>query len=246
MSENVVTLHPQTVDRECRECGAPFTVKLPDGDSWIAKKVRVLAQVCDACIDAAEKARLDREATEALDRRRGAADVPSEFAYADLAKLEVGYNSAAHGAAARWAAGEIRGLVLTGDNGVGKSTLAAAAVNRRLRDRGARWVSVASLVAQSFGDDKAKAAVAATLTGRGDVVLDDIDKVKAGEWVSSQLFAAIDNRVSRGAGLIVTTNLPLDQLAKKFEGEFATAIGSRLAGYCEVHEMRGPDRRLGS
>jgi DNA replication protein DnaC len=135
--------------------------------------------------------------------------------------------------------------VLTGDNGVGKSTLAAAAVNRRLQNAGVLWVSVASLVAQSFGDDQAKAKVAAALTGRSAIVLDDIDKVKAGEWVSSQLFAAIDNRVSRGAGLIVTTNLPVNRLAAKFEGEFATAIGSRLAGYCAIHTMVGPDRRLG-
>lgn len=251
MSENVVALRPETVTRTCRDCGGEFAVQVPDGDSWIARKVRALAAVCDECVDRSDAADAEREAQDRADRDRrrlAATGLPAVFHDLDLAVLDPGHNGAAHGAARRWADGSLRGLVLTGNVGVGKTTLAAAAMLAHLDRARVQWVSVPSLIAQAFGDDDAKAQVAATLTGRRALVLDDIDKVKPGEWVASQLFAAIDNRVTAGTGLLVTTNVAVPDLGRRFGGEFGLAIASRLADrrFCEAHEMRGSDRRLGS
>lgn len=237
--------------RPCRDCGREFTIQVPRGNGWLEAKVRALAVICNECADASEAAEAEREAQDRADRQRrriAATGLPPSFHGIDLAGLDTGHNSAAHGAARRWADGDLRGLVLTGQVGVGKTTLAAAAMLAMHERDPVQWVSVPSLVAQSFGDDTAKAQVAKTLTGRTPLVLDDLDKVKAGEWVASQLFAAIDNRVTAEAGLLVTTNMAIPDIGRKFGGEFGIAIVSRLADrrYCEAHEMRGPDRRLGS
>jgi DNA replication protein DnaC len=240
-----MTAFAESVDQKCAECGGAFSLDLVKTDGWLADKLQTLATMCDDCVDRADAADVERDRTGLAELRLKSAGLPREFAAADLASLHPGYNGAAHGAALRWANGEIRGLLLHGEIGVGKSTLAAAALRARLVHQGVQWASVPSLIAKAFGDQQAKEHVAHVLTGVRSLVLDDLDKVKPGDWVASQLFAAIDNRVTAGTGLIVTTNLDNEELAERFGDQFGDAIASRLAGYCEIHGMRGPDRRLG-
>jgi DNA replication protein DnaC len=96
---------------------------------------------------------------------------------------------------------------------------------------------------RAFGDEDRAAAVDA-ITGRGGLVLDDLDKVKPSEWACAQLLAAIDSRVQDDRSLLVTMNVTLGQLAEKLGPGWGDAIASRLAGYCEIVAVGGEDRRL--
>lgn len=168
--------------------------------------------------------------------------IPKALQAIPFASLDQAGNEAAFAAAEHWAQGELGGLVLTGPVGVGKTTLAAAAAWARRFP--AQWASIPAVIAKSFGDDEARRQAAVALTDGRSIVLDDIDKVKAGDWVAAQLFTAIDSRISEGAPLLVTMNLNVGELAQAIGGRFGEAIASRLAGYCEIHEMVGQDRRL--
>jgi DNA replication protein DnaC len=227
----------EVVEKTCLECGTSFEFES-------AGKLDAFRCHCDGCCTRLEVEAAERDAAAKADRRRKASLIPLDLQGVDFADLEIGGNLAPHSSAEKWGAGEVRGLVLHGPVGVGKTTLAAAAAWKLLERRYVRWSSVPAVIADSFGDDKAKHRAARTLTGSGALVLDDIDKVKAGDWVASQLFAAIDGRVTHGAPLIVTTNLRVSQLAAKLGDQFGDAIASRLAGYCEIHEVQGRDRRL--
>ena len=99
------------------------------------------------------------------------------------------------------------------------------------------------LVSRSFTDE-GREQLAAVLTGSGPLVLDDIDKTSLGDWVAGQLFAAIDNRLANDRPLLITSNLDVSGLVGLFPERFRRAVGSRIAGSCEVVELKGSDRRL--
>lgn len=143
--------------------------------------------------------------------------------------------------AAKWVAGEFSTLVLTGAVGVGKTYLAAGATWAFLQSRPIHWVSVARMMLQlraSFGDDD-RAKALKVLTGTGPLVLDDLDKVNPTEDGRASVFTAIDTRIEEQAPLLVTTNLELTEIGKRY----GDPVMSRLrSGH--VVKMTGPDRRL--
>jgi DNA replication protein DnaC len=118
-----------------------------------------------------------------------------------------------------------------------------------------RYVSVPDLIIKlgaAFGD-KDRAEALRILTGRGALVLDDLDKIKPSTHLLSHLFTAIDNRYQAGAPMFVTANLALTELEAYFAGAeadgerrvAAEAIVSRLTQHCRVGRIDGPDRRFG-
>lgn len=185
------------------------------------------------------KAEAVRRVAEGRDRRRRRSGMPVALLGVELEKQ----TGPAAASAKRWADGKLPGLILHGDLGVGKTYLAAAATLRMLERRRVQWCSVASLVARSFGSQDQREWVADILSGSDALVLDDIDKVKPGPWVSQQVYAAINARVDAGAPLFVTCNLDPGSLEVFFGDQHGGAIMSRLDGYCEIHHLTGPDRR---
>lgn len=157
-----------------------------------------------------------------------------------------GHPPAVLAAAVAFAAGETSGVLLTGAVGVGKTWLAAVAAWARIEHGQVRWFSTPTLFARlglSFADDARDEAVEA-LIGLTGLVLDDLDKCRPSEYAAEQLFCAIDNRVTAGAPLLVTTNLGLGAIAEKFPAPYGEAIASRLAGHCAAFALEGRDRRL--
>lgn len=235
------------------ECGTP--VMRPAGDGAWAAFIDRMPFVCAACQARAEEH--DREHADEFERdarirrhqrRIAASGIPDRYAGlrldqtasrgGDLAREWV--RSATDDNATR------RGLVLTGPVGVGKTHLAAAAAGSLLDHRPVRWLTGPLLLARlgtGLGtrehDDMIR-----VLLGRTPMVLDDLDKARATEYAAEQVFTAVDSRVSENVPLLVTTNLELRELADRWPSPYGEAVVSRLAGFCVVVRMSGPDRRM--
>ncbi len=236
----------------CETCGAP--VERDEASGFAAALLNRLPFRCSGCSAVLEKEWAAEETERAeLERERALEQkldmLPPALRGWRLAELDDDGRGHALDAARRWAAGELAGLLLTGDVGVGKTTIAAAAFSARCRHGATapRWlpvVEVLSDLARPFGSAERERALRA-LAERGGraLILDDLDKAKPTVAAASELFAAIDNCITHCRPLIVTTNLMPSELASRWPAH-GKAIASRLSGYCELHKIAGADRRL--
>lgn len=134
-------------------------------------------------------------------------------------------------------------LVLTGNRGTGKTHLAVGALMemwRRHEKRGRFW-PFADLLARyrdTFEPDRATesaAAIDAEMRRTPILVLDDLGANKSSEWAEEAMFRLVDERYRERKPLIITTNLPINQLPQR--------VMSRLASG-HVISFKGADRRM--
>lgn len=239
----------EVVTKSCRNCGREVSAKIdPElSGTWrvYAMSFAVLCEKCNAeyeqklAADAeAEKQRTERDRYQ---RRLERSGLPALLQAVKLDDLDIDANSDSIRSARAWAAGEITSLVLSGDVGVGKTYLAAAATNEMLQRRAARWVTAPRFMIMARSDFRAEARQEITellLQPKLALVLDDLDKANATAYALDLLFEAIDARLNAGTPLLVTTNLRWPALKERF-GE---ALASRLAT-ATGHRMEGSDRR---
>lgn len=72
------------------------------------------------------------------------------------------------------------------------------------------------------------------------LVLDDLGAEKSTEWASEKLFRIIDGRFKDSRPIIVTSNLKLSQIGRRYqEGDFPAGerLASRIAGACTVVDV---------
>jgi DNA replication protein DnaC len=220
-----------------------------------ARFLNAMPLLCDGCrakLDAdleAEEAKYERtKRLSELQQRIVHSGIPTSYDGWTLDKLDGREQAEAVAAGRRFAAGYLPGLALTGPYGVGKTAIAAAAAKQYMWEqrRPLQWLKVHAIIndlGRGFGDAQRDATLNA-LGGNVALVLDDLDKTKPTEHAVGPLFTAVDECVSEGRPLIVTTNLTIGQLAEKWANSYGDAIASRLAGYCETHLIDGHDRRL--
>jgi DNA replication protein DnaC len=247
----------EDITEPCRRCSVDVVHKgvqaagTPFGD--LQRKAGSYCPSCIADMDEEDAARTRAEETrKAAERRRDAlanAGLPPAFAEASFQRCrEGGMPEHAVAAAERWGAGKLRGLLLTGPVGVGKSTLAAAAVLARIgaEGRAAFWTSAPALFAALSGDfdNPARQRALAVLEGGRALALDDIDKGRPSHYGAEMTWLAVDQRIVHNAPLLVTTNSGLDALSERWPEEYAEAIVSRLVGHCELVAIEGVDRRV--
>lgn len=215
-----------------------------------ARVAALVPPLCGGCMDAAgEKG--DREEREREERMRQArqeeierlSGIPERYRDEktkdlrfprDVVKVMTGWGE------------QVNGIVLTGSVGVGKTTLAGIAAWRMAKNGSpVRWATAPLLMAKisaGFGTEGREWATE-VVTGSHALVLDDIDKARPSEYGAELIFAAIDERISRGYPLMVTTNQSLSEIALKWAPPYGDAIASRLAS-CRIVELTGEDRRL--
>lgn len=235
----------------CVGCGKPAERETMTG--FAAERFNKFPLRCSGC-DAAQSAEwaardaeLEAERQKQAKRHRvSSADIPALLTGIDLDALDQTRCEDAINAARYWAT-KGGGLLLTGSIGVGKTTIAAGALRLTLEERFGRWMSAPLMMARlgSGLDSQERKQTLSTLTGSSALVLDDLDKTRPTEYGAEQIFLVVDGAVTSGRALLVTTNLGLGQLAAKWPAPFGEAIASRLAGYCEIVELKGADRRLG-
>lgn len=148
-----------------------------------------------------------------------------------------------HAAAKRWADGETLGLLLTGDIGVYKTTIAASLFSYRCGFERGYWRSLKGLLDGMTApyDSPERTAAVDVASGRRMLALDDLDKSRDTPWAREQVFGVIDAVVANGQRLLVTSNSTIGGLSTMW----GDPVASRLKGHCEVVRISGPDRRLG-
>jgi DNA replication protein DnaC len=203
----------------------------------LAKNVR-----CEDCQAREQREELARRQAREFQERVASSGLPENLRRLTFDGLSPD-DEAAGEAALSWAqSGRPRGLALLGAVGRGKTHLAAAACYEALRYRKVYWTSVGTLLTKmraGYGE-RDRDHAAKLVSGVGALVLDDFDKGAPSEYGREVLFTAVDQRVSSGMPLLITSNLSLEDLGDRY-GEW---LPSRVAGYCELYEMEGPDRRL--
>lgn len=140
---------------------------------------------------------------------------------------------------------ETDNLYLFGSCGTGKTHLACMVAQRAIIDLALRaeYIQPGRLLRRVRGKTGDEEQEEIDRLAKLDVlVLDDLGAEKDTEYAVQILYEVIDGRVmSYKNGLVVTSNLSLPELAKKFGDD---RLPSRLAGLCKVVEITGNDWRL--
>lgn len=213
---------------------------LPQGDAW--------AFVCHACkAEEAEARRLEQEKRrQALAARLIAAAGTLEWPDRGLDDLVRGACAPAIDAARRLLRGQIPGLYLWGNTGVGKSTVAEAIVVESCRaGRGSLIMTPGQMVRASRPDSEWSRT-------HGDVfehaervpllVLDNLEGYDMTDRSESNMQDLLVTRFKRGSRCctVFTSILSPDRQAEQWG---RPAIASRWNGWGEVVQIRGSDRR---
>jgi DNA replication protein DnaC len=144
--------------------------------------------------------------------------------------------------------GEGRGLWLFGDTGTGKTTLAML-VSKMALEAG-HSVAIYSLpkllahIRRTYDSEPGGDSYLAffeRLTSVDLLHIDDLGAEKRSDWVLEQLYALINERYEAQRSVLVTTNLPHEEL----EEQIGSRTVSRLSQICDEVPLFGSDRRYG-
>lgn len=143
-----------------------------------------------------------------------------------------------------------KGLVITGDSGVGKTYSACAVMREVMGDVSVGLATDAEFVRDAkstFRGNTTESALLAQFCAPYLLIIDDFGKAAySSQWAVQLVFELLDQRLKRGKPTIVTTQYTANDLLKRLEvdgdNKTAEAIISRLR-FFEKHHIRGVDRR---
>lgn len=160
---------------------------------------------------------------------------------------------------------ERAGLLLVGRLGIGKTHLATAALRELILTRGVTglFCSYAELLteiratyndsgaAKYFRDEdgnrwETESQILNHVINVDVLLLDELGKVKASEWVLDKVREVIGGRYDKKRMTLATTNFPLDPKEPKeipLHEKIGADMVSRLREMCHIVEMEGPDYR---
>jgi DNA replication protein DnaC len=252
----------RTEIRTCHTCGVDVSVTMvaPMGlggaPAMPPPEFPVWCSACEAQNDAEEaEVEAQRKLEKAAARRVEVSGIPGRWkglAFSDVHSSATPEQMPALDAAAAWVQGHTPGLLLWGKVGRGKSLTAAVAASQMCGSMSVRWLSVSQVLrdlSMPFGSREFEAAQRSLRLPRYKgrrvaMVLDDLDKTKPTDHSLQPLFAAIDAWVGEDFPLLVTSNADPTGFAEWGGDRFGVPIASRLAGFCNVVEVAGVDRRL--
>lgn len=137
-------------------------------------------------------------------------------------------------------------------NGIGKS-YALHALTHRLCRKGipclyARTVDFLMELRAAYdeGSQESETKILRRYTQVPVLLWDDLGKERfKSDWGPEKFYYVIDYRVRTNKPMIISSNFDLGEIEAKFgHDNFGPAIASRLAGFCEVWTLGGPDRRI--
>lgn len=137
---------------------------------------------------------------------------------------------------------ESKWLMLYGGTGVGKSFMAACIANE-IVSRGftARFTTVSQFERKLFGS-KSKYELYAEYTTCDLLVIDDVGAERDSDYMKEILFNLIDERVKNGKPIVITTNLPQNEIVNPSDISLKRLM-SRIAEKSILYFCKGNDRR---
>ena len=149
---------------------------------------------------------------------------------------------------------ERKGLILVGNNGVGKTHLACSIANELIKNRipiiyGTLINLLAELKNSYDSDNNISEIEIIKLYEKVDLlIIDDLGKEKPSEWGLEKLFTIINSRYENNLPVIITTNYNQNSLAERLslngEIETANSIISRLYEMCYLVKINDIDHRI--
>lgn len=136
------------------------------------------------------------------------------------------------------------GLILKGNVGTGKTTLAIAVMQKMIQGNrtGCQFVPLASLLDEIFtrkGDDRAE--YTDRLKNCQLLVIDDMGQEHSEGWVQIKFENIISERYNRCRSTIFTSNMSAEQM----KGRYAERIIDRFRDNCEIVNFMGRSLRGG-
>ena len=149
---------------------------------------------------------------------------------------------------------ERKGLILVGNNGVGKTHLACSIANELIKNGipiiyGTLINLLAELKNSYDADNNISEIEIIKLYEKVDLlIIDDLGKEKPSEWGLEKLFTIINSRYENNLPVIITTNYNQNSLAERLslngEIETANSIISRLYEMCYLVKINDIDHRI--
>lgn len=149
---------------------------------------------------------------------------------------------------------EKKGLILIGNNGVGKTHLACSIANK-LIENGTPVIygTLINLLAElrnsyDTDNDISEMEIIKLYENVALLIIDDLGKEKPSEWGLEKLFTIINSRYENNLPVIITTNYNQNSLVERLSlnGEIETAksIISRLYEMCYLVKIEDIDHRI--
>ena len=149
---------------------------------------------------------------------------------------------------------EKKGLILVGNNGVGKTHLACSIANK-LIENGIPVIygTLINLLAElrnsyDIDNDISEMEIIKLYENVDLLIIDDLGKEKPSEWGLEKLYTIINSRYENNLPVIITTNYNQNSLAERLslngEIETANSIISRLYEMCYLVKINDIDHRI--
>lgn len=137
-----------------------------------------------------------------------------------------------------------KGLLLYGPVGTGKTYYASCIANKLLKDGySVLLTNFSKLTNQIQSTFDAKQELIDSLSKYSLVIIDDLGIERRSEYMQEIVFSIIDARYRSGKPVIITTNIPMDEMKKPKELSYKR-IYDRVFEMCHPVKIDGDSRRM--
>lgn len=228
----------------CGKCKTPRQVLLDNG-----MKVFCNCECRARAYEEEERAEKAMKRKRAIERRRAYAFNTMAMATWTFENAKGGYNDKLQSTAKKYtdeflkSKGKIKGLLLFGSTGVGKSYASACIVNEIINHGYTAVMRTISAISRELqADFEGQQDILDELALVDLLVIDDIGTERNTPYMNEIKYEIIDRRAAENKPMIVTTNLDRESLVnvKDIEGQ---RIFSRFFGSCLPIKVEGKDLR---
>ena len=148
---------------------------------------------------------------------------------------------------------ERKGLILVGNNGVGKTHLACSIANELIKNGipiiYGTLINLLAELKNSYDSDNniSEREIIKLYEKVNLLIIDDLGKENPSEWGLEKLFTIINSRYENNLPVVITTNYNRERLRERLANnvnyEIADSIISRLYEMCKGISLNGKDKR---